>query len=373
MTPGEATVTPGEEHPGEHWWDVDLPRAPMGGTLGLRARSKDGVVTGVRATVGGQHRGVEGLAEGHRFGEVPTIVARAAPRSSVHWQVAYAEAVEALCHIQVPSRGKALRVALMELERIADHMLHHASMLELLGCRASAARVWADRELVMDGTQVLTGQRIVQDAVVVGGVLWDAHESWSGRLRSVAGLVRSAVHEYVHEAEALGPLSRLEGLAPVHLEDMRGWGLSGPLLRSVGIPRDARTDGRCRSYEDVSVSVQTREAGDAMARSELRLLEMAASARTMDQVARSMPGGRVRAMGPDAFPKGHGWGVAECPRGEVACLVVSDGTDRPRRVKLRSPDLAHTAALVDLLLGCPEDDVALAVASIDICVGGVDR
>jgi NADH-quinone oxidoreductase subunit C/D/NADH-quinone oxidoreductase subunit B/C/D len=370
----DPVTTPGDEvMDAEGFVPQDLHHASMGGRLGLVLRESDGRVTSARVSVGKMHRGVEGLAEEGTFQGALPLVARAAVRSSVHWQVAYAEAVEALCRVEVPPRARALRVALMELERIADHMLSHAATLDVLGCTASAARVWADRELVMDASQAVTGQRLVQDAVVVGGVAHDAHESWSERVIKVAHLVQGAVREYVHEAEALEPMGRLEGLATVHLEDMTGWGLTGPMLRAAGVPRDARGDGRCPAYAEHRVPVQTREAGDAEARTELRLLEMASSARTLAQVARAMPGGRSRAWVPEEVPKGRGLGVVEAPGGEVLCSVVSDGTARPRRVRLRGPDTAHAAALADLLLGSPTEDVPLAVVSVDICVGGCDR
>jgi NADH:ubiquinone oxidoreductase subunit D/NADH:ubiquinone oxidoreductase subunit C len=370
----DPTVTPGDaEMTQEGFVPQDLPHAVMGGRLDLVLREADGRVTGARVSVGHLHRGVEGLVEGCSFEDAMAILARTSVRSSVHWQVAYAEAVEALCHMEVPPRGRSIRVALMELERIADHMLAHAGTLEVLGCPAAASRAWSDRELVMDASQAVTGQRLVQDAIVVGGVAHDAHETWSERLLMVARTVQAAVREYVHEAEALEPMTRLEGLAPVHLEDMTGWGLTGPLLRSAGVARDSRADGRCMAYVDHGVPVQTREDGDALARSELRLLEMASSARTLAQLARSMPGGRSRAWAPEAVPKGRGLGTVEAPGGEVLCLVVSDGTERPRRVRMRGPDTAHAAALADLVLGCRVEDVPLAVASVDLCVGGCDR
>jgi NADH:ubiquinone oxidoreductase subunit D/NADH:ubiquinone oxidoreductase subunit C len=366
--------TPGVDLPGgEGWSTVDLPVAAMGGRMDLMTRTSDGKVTGARVTVGHTHRGVEGLAQDRSFPGVVPLLARTAARSSIHWQLAYAEAVEGMCHVEVPPRGRAIRVALLELERIADHMLVHATLLDLLGCTAAAARVWADRELVMDTSQAVTGQRLVQDAIVVGGVSMDAPEEWGSRLDLLARTVQAAVKEYVMEAEALAPLARLEGLAPVHLEDMRGWGLTGPILRAAGVDRDARSDGRCITYSEHRMPVQVRSAGDAMARTELRLLEMASSALVLSRVARSLPGGRVRAAMPEVVPLGTGLGFAEGPQGEVLCHVVSDGTGTPRRVRLRGPDLAHAAALEDLLLGCPEDSVALAVASLDICVGGCDR
>lgn len=366
--------TPGDKEMGaEGFVPVSLSPAPMGGRLGLAVRSQEGRVTGARVSVGHLHRGVEGLLEGRAFEACLPVVARASVRSSVHWQVAYAEAVEALCHVEVPSRGRQLRVALMELERIADHMLSHAATLDALGCPAAASRVWADRELVMDASQAVTGQRLVQDAISVGGMGRDAPGEWSGRLLRVARAVQAMVKEYVREAEALPPMARLEGLATVHLEDMTGWGLTGPLLRAAGVPRDARADGRCRAYRGHQVTVQTREGGDALARSQLRLLEMASSARTLAQVARSLSGGRSHAAMPEVVPEGRGLGVVETPTGELLCMVVSDGTPRPRRVRLRGPDAAHAAALADLVLGCRVEDVGLAAVSVDVSVGGCDR
>jgi NADH-quinone oxidoreductase subunit D len=345
----------------------------MGGHLDLTVRVQDFRVTGAKVSVGGLHRGIEGLCEGRTFSRALPVVARAAVRSSVHWQVAYAEAVESLCGLEVPARAVAIRVALMELERIADHMLAHATTLDLLGCRAAAARVWADRELVMDTSQAVTGQRLVQDAVVIGGVAWDADSAWPQRVTTLAKTVQAAIHQYVREGEVLHPLDRLEGLVPVHKEDVMGWGLTGPVLRATGIKRDARADERSRAYRDVDVPIVVKDTNDAIARTEVRLLEMTASAKVLSDLVRGLPGGRVRTNPPEVFPKGTAIGVVEDPRGEVLCFVSSDGTDRPRRVRFRSPDMAHAAALSELLIDCPEDDVALAVASIDLHVGGIDR
>ncbi|UCC94117.1 MAG: NADH-quinone oxidoreductase subunit C [Thermoplasmata archaeon] len=370
----DPTVTPGdEEMEVEGFVPQDLPYPAMGGRLGLVLREKEGKVTGARVSVGHLHRGVEGLLEGSTFEGAMPVVARTAVTASVHWQVAYAEAVEALCHVEVPSRGRAVRVALMELERIADHMMVHAATLEMVDCPTAASRVWTDREMVMDASQAVTGQRLVQDAIVVGGVAQDAREEWSRRLLQVARVVQRAVREYVHEAEALEPLGRLKGLAPVHLEDMTGWGLTGPVLRSAGVARDARSDGRCRTYAGREVPVQTRETGDAEARSELRILEMASSARTLAQLARDMPGGRSRSFVPESVPKGRGLGIVEAPGGEVLCMVAADGGERPRRVRLRGPDTAHAGAMADLVLGCLVEDVPLAVVSLGLNVGGCDR
>lgn len=355
------------------WTPVVLPLAAMGGTVSLEVRSQGGKVTAGRVGPGHLHRGIEALAEARTWDGGLVLAARAAVRSSVHWQVAYASAVEQLMGLQVPQRGLALRVALMELERIADHMLAHAQMLELLGCHGPASRVWADRELVMDAMQAATGGRVVHDCIAIGGMRADAPPGWPERLGQVAELAGEASREYIKEALGQPPWGRLEGLAPVHPDHMPGWGLSGVLVRASGMSADARKDGRVGGYADLPLDVHTLPGSDAVARTELRLLEMAASARVLAHLSKAMPGGRVREAMHEEVPPGRAVGVVEDPRGELHCTVVSSGLDRPRRVHFRSPDLAHAAALGEVLLGVPSDDVALAVASVDICVGGVDR
>jgi NADH:ubiquinone oxidoreductase subunit D/NADH:ubiquinone oxidoreductase subunit C len=358
---------------GPDWTPVGLPNAFMGGALELKVRTQKGRVTAARVGVGSLHRGVEGLSEGRTWDGVLPLAARTAARSSIHWQVACASAVERLMDLEVPQRGAAIRVALLELERIADHMLSHATVLELLGCRAAVARIWADRELVMDVMQVATGQRLVHDAVQLGGVGADVPRGWTERLGELSRFLEEEVKGYVREVEALEPWGRLEGLAPVHPDTVPGWGLTGPLARAAGVPLDARTDGRSPCYGGVEVQMETRDSGDALARAEVRLLEIASSARVLRQVSGVMPGGRVRQQPPSSVPPGRSLGVVEDPRGELHCMVVSDGRERPRRVRFRSPDFAHVAALGDILIDCPSDAIPLAVASLDICVGGVDR
>ena len=368
----EPPVAEGASGPTD-WSPVALPLAAMGGTVSLEVRSQGGKVTVARVGPGHLHRGIEGLAESRTWDGVLALAARAAVRSSVHWQVAYASAVEQLTGLQVPQRGLALRVALMELERISDHMLAHATMLELLGCHGPASRVWADRELVMDAMQAATGGRVVHDCIAIGGVRADAPPGWPERLGRVAELVGESSRQYVREALGLPPWRRLEGLAPVHPDHMPGWGLSGVLVRASGMTADARKDGRVGGYAEMPLDVHTLPGSDAVARAELRLLEMASSARLLAHLSKAMPGGRVREEMHEETPPGRAVGVVEDPRGELHCTVVSSGLDRPRRVHFRSPDLAHAAALGEVLLGVPADDVALAVASVDICVGGVDR
>ncbi len=355
------------------WAPVELPAMPMGGTLRLEVRSKAGKVTVARTGAGLLHRGVEALAEGRTWEGALPLAARAAVRSSVHWQVAYATAVERLVGLDAPPRGWAVRVALMELERIADHMLSHATVLGLLGARAAAARAWADRELVLDAMQMATGGRVVHDAIAIGGVAADAPPGWAERLGQVADVCGEAAREHAEEARGLPQWHRLAGLAPVHPDHMPGWGLSGPLARAAGSSADARVDGRAPGYSGLPLKVHSLTDADARARAELRLLEVASSARVLRALASAMPGGRVREEAPEEVPPGRALGVVEEPRGELQCMVVSTGGPSPRRVHFRSPDLAHAAALGEALIGVPVDDVPLAVASIDLCVGGVDR
>ena len=367
-----AGQTPARED-ADGWAPVDLPAMPMGGTMRLEVRSKDGKVTAARLGAGLLHRGVEALAEGRTWEGVLPLAARAAVRSSVHWQVAYATAVERLAGLEAPPRAWGLRVALMELERIADHLLSHATVLGLLGARAHAARAWADRELVLDAMQMATGGRVVHDAIAIGGVAMDSPPGWPERLGQVAEVCAQAVREHAEEARGLPEWGRLSGLAPVHPDHMPGWGLSGPLVRASGLAADARADGRAAGYSGREPKVPSLKDGDARARAEVRLLEIASSARLLGALATSMPGGRVREEAPEELPPGRALGTVEDPRGELHCMVVSSGRPSPRRVHFRSPDLAHASALGEVLIGVPVDDVPLAVASVDICVGGVDR
>ena len=373
MPPGMGASSPAVADDADGWAPVALPSMPMGGTMRLEVRSRDGRVTAARVGAGLLHRGVEAMAEDRTWEGVLPLAARAAVRSSVHWQVAYATAVERLVGIEVPSRGWALRVALMELERIADHLLSHATVLGILGARANAARAWADRELVLDAMQMATGARVVHDAIAIGGVAADAPQGWPERLGEVSEVCTKAVREHVEEARGLPQWDRLSGLAPVHPDHMPGWGLTGPLVRASGVELDARLDGRAGGYTSHSSKPYTVKGGDARARCELRLLEIAVSAKALGAIAASMPGGRAREEAPEEVPPGRALGVVEDPRGELHCMVVSAGGPSPRRVHFRSPDLAHAAALGEVLIGVPVDDVPLAVASIDLCVGGVDR
>jgi NADH-quinone oxidoreductase subunit D len=339
-------------------------------------------------------------------------------------ETAYCLAVERLLGIEgkIPDRAQVIRVLMMELNRIGSHL----GGLGPFGLELGATTIFLQgvrmRENVLDLMELITGLRMNHAYIRPGGVAQDLPP---GALDKIREFLRHAPHwtRDLHKLMDSNPVftGRTKGIAYLDLEGCMALGMTGPILRSAGLPWDLRKSQPYCGYETYDFDVPTNTSCDTYGRYEIRMAEVDQSLRIIEQCVDRLAGPRPKddpwmiqdakigwparlSLGPDGMgpspehiahimgqsmealihhfklvtegfrvPAGQAYAAIESPKGELGCHVVSDGGTRPYRVHLRDPSFHHLQALAALCEGAMIADVIPAIASIDPVIGGVDR
>ena len=327
--------------------------------------------------VGYLHRGSEKLCEGEQFHQVITLFDRLDYIANFNNEQAYCMAVEKLMGLEVPERAEYVRVILCELNRIASHLLFVATMGLDAGAMTPSMLCFRGRERIQALFEAVSGARMMHNYFRIGGVKEDLPEDFD---QLIAGLL-PVVREDVAEVDRLLTfneifLARLKGVGAISVEDAIDHGFTGPCLRACGVPHDLRKAEPYSVYDRFEFDVPIGLDGDCWDRYYVRVQEMYESLRIVQQAAEQMPQGNVasslgrRLIRP---PKGEVYVRTENPRGELGVYLVSDGTDKPYRVKVRPPSFCNLSAIKHLLNGVWLADSVVILGSLDIVLGEVDR
>ena len=360
------TVNIGPQHPSTH------------GVFRLRVTFDGEVILDVEPVFGYLHRGTEKLAEERNYVQVITLTDRLDYVASMTNNQAYCLAVEKLMGIEVPERGKYLRVIAAELQRIASHLVAIGFFLQDLGALGTPLMYcFRERERILDLFEMLCGARITVSYLRPGGVFFDTPQDFWPALRQF-------LHEmpgYIGELEQLLVeneiiLVRTRGVGLLSLERAVECSVSGPMLRGSGLKWDWRKADPYDAYEFVDFDVPVGSNGDNLDRFWVRMEEMHQSLRIIEQCVEQISDGPVRAELPLVLrpPVGaEAYGRVESPKGELGFYLVSDGGIAPYRCKIRSPSLLNLTVTRDLLVGWKLADMIVTLGSIDINMGEVDR
>lgn len=319
---------------------------------------------------------------------------------------------------QVPDRASVIRVLLMELNRLSSHLVAIATGGMELGATTIMIYGFRDREVVLDLFELITGLRMNHAFIRPGGLAQDLPAGALDQVREGVKTLRKNIDEYDKLATG-NPLfqGRMKGIGYLDLAGCMSLGITGPVLRSTGLPHDLRkTDPYC-GYETYDFEVPTADTCDSYGRFLIRLAEMRESLKIVEQcLDRLREPGEVMvsdkkiawpaqlALGPDGLgnsldhikkimgtsmeslihhfklvtegfrvPPGQAYAAVESPKGELGAHIVSDGTTRPYRVHFRDPSFTNLQAVAAMCEGGQVADVIVAVASIDPVMGGVDR
>jgi NADH-quinone oxidoreductase subunit D len=400
-------VNMGPQHPSTH------------GVLRLILELDGETVSEARCVIGYLHTGIEKNLEYRTWTQGVTFVTRMDYLSPLHNETAYCLAVEKLLGIteQVPERATVLRVMLMEFTRIASHLVALATGGLELGALTAMTYGFRERELILDLLEMVTGLRMNHAYVRPGGVSQDlppgAVDKVRELLRVLPGGLRD-VEDLLNE-NAIWKL-RTEGIGYLDLTGCMALGITGPVLRSTGLPWDLRKSQPYCGYETYDFEVATQTSCDAYGRYLIRVAEMKESLKIIEQCLDRLQPGPVMvankkiawpaqlALGGDGLgnslehirhimgesmealihhfklvtegfrvPTGQVYVPVESPRGELGYHVVSDGGTRPYRVHVRDPSFTNLQAMPAMTEGGQIADVVAAVASIDPVMGGVDR
>ncbi|WP_163548226.1 NADH-quinone oxidoreductase subunit D [Candidatus Frankia nodulisporulans] len=400
-------VNMGPQHPSTH------------GVLRLVLEIEGETVTETRLVIGYLHTGIEKSCEYRTWTQAVTFLTRADYLSPLYNETAYCLSVERLLGIteQIPERATVIRVLVMELQRIASHLVWLATGGMELGATTAMIFGFREREKVLDLLELITGLRMNHAFVRPGGLAQDLPDGADRAIREFLLEMPKRIEEY-HRLLTGQPIWKAR-MVDVNILDAAGCialGVTGPVLRAAGLPWDLRKTMPYCGYETYEFDVPTELDGDSFARYLVRLNEMGESLKIVEQCLDRLRPGPVMvadkkiawpaqlAIGSDGMgnslehirkimgtsmealihhfklvtegfrvPAGQVYTQVESPRGELGYHVVSDGGTRPFRVHVRDPSFVNLQAVPALTEGGQVADVIVGVASVDPVLGGVDR
>lgn len=328
--------------------------------------------------IGYLHRGVEKIAENRTIEKFLPLNDRLCYVANSSWTTLFVGSVEELIEVVPPERAQYIRVIVLELQRIASHLVWLGAYCSDMGLLTMILWAWRDRELMLDLFQFLTGARIMHNFPRVGGVRNDLPPTFKERALKAMDYMDERVREYemiCGKNELF--VMRTKGIGVLPLEKAIALGSTGPMLRASGMEQDVRKDDPYLVYDRLDFKVPVGENGDGWDRYTVRLEEIRQSVSLVRQCLHKMPEGDVMVPGfkmPKVLPARSVYRRAEDPRGEGAVYIVGDGkTNRPYRLKIRSPTYIHLLGIPHYIVGSRVSDVPIIMGGADPCMAEVDR
>ncbi|MEE8386760.1 MAG: NADH-quinone oxidoreductase subunit D [Dehalococcoidia bacterium] len=328
--------------------------------------------------IGYLHRGAEKLSENCDYRQAIGYQDRTEYLGQFNAELCYVLAVEKLAGIEPPERAQYIRVILTELNRVASHHMFMGAFGTDAGLFGTSFMYsFRDREAILDLFEEVTGERMMYAYFRPGGLGWDVTEDFRERCREVLAVVRRGIDDIdglMTENEVI--LARCRGLSPLTPEDAINWGITGPMLRATGLKHDLRRAEPYSIYDRFEFEIPTGSQGDVYDRYLVRLEEMRQSVHIVEQALEQMPDGPVVAEGLKRtlrLPEGEVYMRNETPRGEYGIYLVSKGSDKPYRMKIRSPAFCSLSALKEMCVGSYVADTIINLGSFDIVLCEVDR
>ncbi|MGE3855426.1 MAG: NADH-quinone oxidoreductase subunit D [Dehalococcoidia bacterium] len=336
------------------------------------------VVKDVIPYIGYLHRGAEKLCETMDYRQGIGFMDRTEYLAAMNAELSYVMAVEKLAELEVPERAEWIRMILVELNRIASHLMFMGAFGTDIGVFGTAfIYAWREREAIIDLFEEISGDRMMYAYLRPGGLAWDVPTNFPARVREVLALVRQGIKDFdglLTKNEIF--LARTKGIGVITAEDAIDFGMSGPSIRASGVPLDVRRDEPYLRYHEIDWKVITHTDGDVFARYLCRLEEMSESVKIVEQcLDRLKPGAIMPEKMPRMLrtPPGEVYLRTEAPRGEFGIYLVSKGGNRPHRLKVRSACLSNLQALRHMTIGSYVADALIVLGSIDIVLSEVDR
>jgi NADH-quinone oxidoreductase subunit D len=343
----------------------------------MRATLDGEVIVNIEPVFGYLHRGIEKLAEERTYSGIIPLTDRLDYLASMSNNLAYVLAVEKLAEIEVPERAEYLRVIMVELQRIASHLIGVGSFLNDCGAFFTPfLYMFREREKVVDMLDMVSGQRLTYNYMRIGGVSQDIPDEFLPALDKFLKQMPGFIDEYdqlLKENEIL--LARAKGVGILPKELAINISASGPVLRGSGVEWDIRKADPYSVYDRFEFDIPTGTVGDCYDRYRVRVEEMRQSLRIIKQAMEQLPPGAVRSEVPHLLrpPVGEAYGHIESPKGELGFYLVSDNSIAPYRCHIRAPSLINLTALREMIIGWKIADAIIIFGSIDVCMGEIDR
>ena len=379
----------GPQHPATH------------GVLRLLIELDGEIIVKAVPHMGYLHRGVEKLSETMTYNQALTLTDRLDYTNGLSNNLSYCLAVEKLLDIEIPKKAQYLRVMFAEFQRIAAHLLWIATHALDIGAMTVFFYAFRERETILGILELATGARLTPSFIRIGGLAKDIPDTFEEPAREFVADFPQRVDEYeTLLTDNIIWKKRTRNIAFLSGEDALNYGVTGPVLRASGVYYDVRKAYPYSSYDEFDFEIPLGVNGDVYDRYLVRLKEMRQSNRIIKQVLEKLPEGPVRAkslsvVAPDKedvqndiaalirhfkimaegfkVPRGEVYSSIESPKGELGFYVVSDGTNKPFRMRIRPPSFINLGALPKIVEGQMIADVVAAIGSIDIVLGEIDR
>ena len=328
--------------------------------------------------IGYLHRAIEKVCENRTYPMCIPMLDRFEYVTAMSCNYVFSLAAEKLAQIEVPERAEYLRVIMLELNRIASHLIFYGTTAMDLGALTPFLYGLREREFIMDLFEMTCGQRLTYNYIRIGGVSKDIPKEFEPKCREAVRIIGDKLRDYeglLNENPIW--LARTRGVGYVDPQQAIAWGVSGPVLRASGVEHDLRKDDPYSIYDKFDFDVAVRPNGDTYDRYLVRLEEIRQSLRIITQALDGLPEGDIRTKLKPRFkpPAGEVYVRIENSRGEMGVYLVSDGSEKPVRVKTRGGSYNQLQFLPEVVRGkgCLIADVVAIFATFDIIMPEVDR
>jgi NADH-quinone oxidoreductase subunit D len=351
--------------------------------------------------IGFLHTGIEKNMEAKTYQKAEVMTDRLDYMNTMGNNLAYCMAVEKLVDLDVPPRAQALRVILVELQRIASHLVWLGTSGLDLAAMSMFLYCFREREQILDIFELVSGQRMMTTYIRPGGVWRDVPVEFEAAVRDFIKIFPKRIKEY-ETLLTKNPLfiDRMVDIGYLSKETALSYGVTGPMLRASGVDWDLRKVRPYLGYEQYDFDVPVLHEGDTYARYLVRIEELRQSLRIVEQALNKLPMGPVRSdnrkfvppprseigtsmealihhfkLWTEGFPAPNAsiYSAVESPRGELGVLLVGDGGPKPRRVHMRTPSFDNLGVLSEIVKGVLVADLVAILASTDIVLGDIDR
>jgi len=382
-------VNLGPSHPASH------------GTIRTLAALDGETIVAAACEVGYLHRGFEKSCENHNYNQIIPYTDRLNYCSALMNNIAFSKTVEEMLEVTLPDRGIFIRVILSELSRIIDHLVCLAAGLLDMGGQTNYWYLFNPRNNAYDFLSKLTGARLTNSYMRIGGMTHDLYEGWREDLEDVlvkidegiTDSLKMIMHNRIYN-------DRIQNVSPVSAKEAIDYGFSGPNIRASGVPYDLRFSKPYYYYDTFDFEMVVGSVGDTYDRMMVRFDEMNESMKIIKQAMKRIPEGainvddkRITMPSKEAVyggiegmmnqfklvidgvkvPEGEHYGAFEAANGELGFYIVSDGSGTPYKVKVRPPSFYHMQAYPKIIENYQVADAIMTLGSLNIIAGEMDR
>lgn len=382
-------VNLGPSHPASH------------GTIRTLAALDGETIVAAATEIGYLHRGFEKSCENHNYNQIIPYTDRLNYCSALMNNIAFSKTVEEMLDITLPERGIFIRIILAELSRVIDHLVCLAAGLLDMGGQTNYWYLFNPRNDAYDFLSKLTGARLTNSYMRIGGMTHDLYDGWESDLNDVLTKIDFGITESLKMITHNRIFNdRIQNVSPVSASQAIDYGFTGPNLRASGVAYDLRFTDPYYYYDTFDFKMVIGSVGDTYDRMMVRFDEMNESMKIIKQAMKRIPDGEInvsdkRIIMPDKssvysgiegmmnqfklvidgvkVPEGEHYSAFEAANGELGFYIVSDGSGTPYKVKVRPPSFYHIAAYPKIIENYQVADAIMTLGSLNIIAGEMDR